>query len=101
MKKFTSDVVIGIECHVNTNSKTKLFCGCSNTPSNIPNYQTCEVCLGMPGSKPVLNKKCVEQAIRLCLALNCKISPELIFSRKSYFYPDLSKNYQISQYEIP
>jgi len=101
MKKFTSDVVIGIECHVNTNSKTKLFCGCSNTPSNIPNSQTCEVCLGMPGSKPVLNKKCVEQAIRLCLALNCKISPELIFSRKNYFYPDMAKNYQISQYEIP
>ena len=101
MKKFTSNVVIGLEIHVNTNSKTKLFCNCSNTPSNIPNSQCCPVCLGHPGSKPVLNKKCVEQAIKLCLALNCKLSPELIFSRKSYFYPDLSKNYQISQYEIP
>src|SRR3989344_2042796 len=100
-KKFTSNIVIGIECHINTNSKTKLFCGCSNTPSTVPNSQCCPVCLGHPGSKPVLNKKCVEQALKLCLALNCKISPELIFSRKSYFYPDMAKNYQISQYEIP
>ncbi len=99
--KFTSNVVIGLEIHVNTNSNTKLFCGCKNIPSEIPNSQCCEVCLGMPGSKPVLNKKCVEQAIKLCLALDCKISPQLIFSRKSYFYPDMAKNYQITQYEIP
>lgn len=101
MIKFTSDIVIGIECHVELNTKTKLFCPCPTHGSQEPNTRTCEVCLGMPGSKPVLNKKAVEFALKLCLALNCEISPELIFSRKSYFYPDMPKNYQISQYEIP
>ncbi|MBI1935475.1 Asp-tRNA(Asn)/Glu-tRNA(Gln) amidotransferase subunit GatB [Candidatus Woesearchaeota archaeon] len=101
MKPFTSDVVIGIECHAELSAKTKLFCGCPTKGSEEPNSRTCEICLGMPGSKPVLNKKAVEFALKLCLALNCEISPELIFSRKSYFYPDMAKNYQISQYEIP
>jgi aspartyl-tRNA(Asn)/glutamyl-tRNA(Gln) amidotransferase subunit B len=95
------DVVIGLEIHTELATKSKLFCGCSTYGDETPNSRTCEVCLGMPGSKPVLNKKAVEFAIKLCLALNCKISPELIFSRKSYFYPDMAKNYQISQYEIP
>ena len=99
--KFKSDIVIGIECHVELDTKTKLFCSCPTKGSEEPNTRTCEICLGMPGSKPVLNKKAVEFALKLCLALNCKISQELIFSRKSYFYPDMSKNYQISQYEVP
>lgn len=100
-KEFTSDIVIGLEIHTELATKSKLFCGCSTHGSDEPNTRTCEVCLGMPGSKPVLNKKAVEYALKLCLALNCKISPNLIFSRKSYFYPDMSKNYQITQYEIP
>src|SRR3989338_1259947 len=101
MKHFTNDIIIGIECHVELNTKTKLFCSCPTHGSEEPNSRTCETCLGMPCAKPVLNKKAIEFALKLCLALNCKISPELIFSRKSYFYPDMSKNYQISQYEIP
>ena len=101
MKEWTSDVVIGLEVHVELNTNTKLFCRCPTKGSEVPNTRTCEVCLGMPGSKPVLNEKAVEFALRLCLALNCSISNELIFSRKSYFYPDLAKNYQITQYEQP
>lgn len=99
--KFTSDIVIGLEIHVELDTNTKLFCGCSTENTEEPNAHTCEICLGHPGSKPVLNKKAVEFAIRLCLALNCGINPNLIFSRKSYFYPDMAKNYQITQYEIP
>ena len=101
MKKFTSDIVIGLEIHAELSTDTKLFCGCPTHGSDEPNSRTCEVCLGMPGSKPVLNKKAVEYALKLCIALECGISPELVFSRKSYFYPDMAKNYQITQYEIP
>ena len=92
---------MGLEVHTEINTNTKLFCGCPTKGSDEPNTRVCECCLGHPGSKPVLNKKAVEYALKLCLALNCKISKELIFSRKSYFYPDMAKNYQISQYEIP
>ena len=99
--KFTSDIVIGLEIHAELATDSKLFCGCATSGDDEPNSRTCEVCLGMPGSKPVLNKKAVNFALKLCLALGCKVSPELIFSRKSYFYPDMAKNYQISQYEIP
>ena len=99
--KFTTPVVIGLEVHAEINTATKLFCSCPTSGSEEPNTRCCNICLGHPGSKPVLNKKAVEFAIKLCLALNCKIAPELIFSRKSYFYPDLSKNFQITQYEIP
>lgn len=95
------DSIIGLEVHVGLNTKTKLFCGCTSTGSEEPNSRVCDTCVGLPGSKPVLNKKAFEHALKLCLALNCKISPELIFSRKIYFYPDMSKNYQITQYEIP
>ena len=95
------EVIIGIECHVSLNTKTKLFCSCSLNGSEEPNTRTCDICVGLPGSKPVLNKKALEYALKLCLALNCKISPELIFSRKVYFYPDMGKNYQITQYELP
>lgn len=101
--KFTSDIVIGIEVHVELKTDSKLFCSCKRAgqENEEPNTRTCPVCLGHPGSKPVLNKKAVEYAIKLALATGSKIAPELIFSRKSYFYPDMSKNYQISQYEIP
>ena len=103
--KFKSDVIIGLEVHVELNTKTKLFCGCPTKPKqaqeDLPNSRCCPICLGMPGAKPVLNSKAVEFALKLCLALNCEISPQLVFSRKSYFYPDMAKNYQISQYEIP
>jgi aspartyl-tRNA(Asn)/glutamyl-tRNA(Gln) amidotransferase subunit B len=101
MKDSKSGVIVGLEVHVELNTDTKLFCGCPTSGGEEPNTRTCEVCLGQPGSKPVLNKKALDYALKLCLALNCKISKELIFSRKSYFYPDMAKNYQISQYEIP
>jgi len=101
MTQFKNDVIIGLEVHIELNTNTKLFCGCPTKGNEKPNTRTCVTCLGMPGSKPVMNKKAVEYALKLCLALNCKINKELIFSRKSYFYPDMSKNYQITQYEIP
>ncbi len=99
--KFTSDIVIGLEIHVELATDTKLFCSCPTHGTDEPNTRTCEICLGHPGSKPVLNKKVVEYALKLCMALNCKIAKQLVFSRKSYFYPDMSKNYQITQYELP
>ncbi len=103
MVNFTSDIVIGLEIHVELKTDSKLFCSCkrSGTEGEEPNTRTCQVCLGHPGSKPVLNKKAVEFAIKLALATDSKIAEELIFSRKSYFYPDMSKNYQITQYEVP
>jgi aspartyl-tRNA(Asn)/glutamyl-tRNA(Gln) amidotransferase subunit B len=99
--KFTTDVVIGLEIHVELNTQSKLFCSCPTKGSEEPNNRTCPICLGHPGSKPVLNKKALEYALKLGLALNCNIDKELVFSRKSYFYPDMSKNYQITQYEQP
>ena len=92
MAQFKTDIVIGLEVHIELDTNTKLFCGCPTKGSDKPNSRVCEVCLGHPGSKPVLNKKAVEFALKLCMALNCKISKELIFSRKSYFYPDMAKN---------
>ncbi len=92
---------IGIEIHVQLNTETKLFCSCSSKVSDKPNSNCCEICLGMPGSKPVLNKEALNQAIKVALALNCKVAEETYFSRKSYFYPDLPKNFQISQFELP
>lgn len=93
-------IKIGLEIHVQLNTKSKLFCGCS-TDYNKPNTKVCETCLGMPGSKPRLNKEAVIKALKLALALNCEIQDKMIFSRKTYFYPDLSKNYQITQLEYP
>jgi len=101
IQKFSSNVVIGLEIHIELDTKSKLFCYCARTGSEEPNTRTCVTCLGMPGSKPVLNKKAVEYALKLALATKSKIADELIFSRKSYFYPDMAKNYQITQYELP
>ena len=100
---FTTDVVIGLEIHVELDTNSKLFCGCkrSNDENEEPNTRVCPICLGHPGSKPSLNKKSISHAIKLALATNSEIASELVFSRKSYFYPDLAKNYQISQFEMP
>jgi aspartyl-tRNA(Asn)/glutamyl-tRNA(Gln) amidotransferase subunit B len=96
------EVVIGIECHVQLATKTKLFCSCDNDSREAePNTHICPVCLGMPGTLPVLNKRAVELAIRLGLALNAKIGKRTKFDRKNYFYPDLPKGYQITQFDQP
>ncbi len=95
------EVVIGLEVHVQLTTKTKIFCGCSTAFGQHPNSQTCPVCLGLPGALPVLNQQVVEYAIRAGLATNCQIAPRSIFARKNYFYPDLPKGYQISQFELP
>ena len=95
------ETVIGLEVHVHLKTKSKLFCGCSTEFGSVPNSNICPVCTGQPGALPVLNKKAVEFAVLTGLATNCKIAKHSIFARKNYFYPDLPKNYQISQYELP
>ena len=95
------EAVIGLEVHAQLLTKSKIFCGCTTQFGADPNTNTCPVCLGMPGVLPVLNKKVVEYAIKTGLALNCEIARYSVFARKNYFYPDLPKGYQISQYELP
>jgi len=92
---------IGLECHIQLSTNTKLFCGCPNRFSADANTQVCDYCIGLPGTKPRLNKKAVDYALKIAIALNCRVSGESFFSRKTYFYPDMGKNYQITQYEIP
>jgi aspartyl-tRNA(Asn)/glutamyl-tRNA(Gln) amidotransferase subunit B len=95
------EAVIGLEIHAELLTASKIFCGCATTFGAPPNTQVCEVCLGMPGSLPVLNKKALEFALKMALATDCRVNPESVFARKNYFYPDLPKGYQISQYELP
>ena len=93
--------VIGLEVHVELNTQTKMFCGCAVTYGDPPNTHTCPVCLAHPGALPVVNERAIEYAARIALALECTIAPFSIFHRKNYFYPDLPKAYQISQYDAP
>jgi len=95
------EVVIGVEVHAQLRTKSKMFCGCGTTFGLSANSQTCPVCLGLPGTLPVINRAAVEMAVRAGLALNCTIGANNQFARKNYFYPDLPKGYQISQYESP
>ena len=95
------EVVIGLEVHAELSTKTKIYCGCSTEFGSAPNTHCCPVCTGMPGALPVLNEKVVEYAVRAGLATNCEIARESKQDRKNYFYPDLPKAYQISQFDLP
>jgi aspartyl-tRNA(Asn)/glutamyl-tRNA(Gln) amidotransferase subunit B len=95
------EMVVGLEVHVQLKTRTKAFCGCSSSFGDPPNTNVCPVCLALPGALPVLNERAVELAVRAALALGCTVHPVSIFARKNYFYPDLPKGYQISQYDKP
>src|SRR5207244_7828442 len=94
-------IVIGLETHVQLLTRTKLFCGCSPQFGLPPNSATCPVCIGMPGTLPVMNRRAFELAVQAAVALNCQIASFTKWDRKNYYYPDLPKNYQISQYDLP
>jgi len=95
------DVVIGLEVHAQLTTRTKMFCGCPTTFGAPPNTQTCPVCQGMPGTLPVINRRAVEYGVRTALAFECRVNAACRFVRKHYYYPDMPKNFQISQYEEP
>ena len=95
------ETVIGLECHVELSTDTKMFCGCRNAFGSPPNSNVCPVCLGLPGSLPVPNERAIESIVRIGLALGSEIAPGSLFHRKNYFYPDMPKDYQISQYDLP
>jgi aspartyl-tRNA(Asn)/glutamyl-tRNA(Gln) amidotransferase subunit B len=97
----TYEAVIGLECHVELSTATKMFCSCANVFGAEPNTHTCAVCLGQPGSLPVPNREAIARIIKIGLALGSEIAPHSLFHRKNYFYPDMPKNYQISQYDLP
>src|SRR6476659_4654894 len=101
MSELRYKIVVGLEVHVQLLTKSKLFCGCSTKFGAPPNSQVCPVCLGMPGVLPVMNRTAFELALRAALALNCQIASFTKWDRKNYYYPDLPKNYQISQYDLP
>ncbi len=94
------EIVVGLEVHCELATATKLFCGCPNMFGDEPNTNVCPVCLGLPGSLPVLNRQVVELAMRLGRALHCSVEPS-VFARKNYFYPDMPKDYQVSQFDRP
>jgi aspartyl-tRNA(Asn)/glutamyl-tRNA(Gln) amidotransferase subunit B len=95
------EAVIGLEIHAQLLTDSKAFCSCTTRFGNEPNTNTCPICQGMPGVLPVLNRKALEFTVRMALACNCEIKEVSRFARKNYYYPDLPKNYQISQYELP
>ncbi len=97
----TNDVRIGLETHLQLMTKSKLFCGCPNRGVEEPNTRTCPTCLGMPGARPQVNKRAIEMGIKIAKALGCKIPKEMNFSRKTYFYPDMPKNFQTTQFSLP
>jgi aspartyl-tRNA(Asn)/glutamyl-tRNA(Gln) amidotransferase subunit B len=95
------EAVVGLECHVELSTRTKMFCGCPNEFGGEPNTRVCPVCLGHPGTLPVPNRQAVEYTMKIALALGSEVAPTSLFHRKNYFYPDMPKNYQISQYDLP
>src|SRR5256714_3985478 len=95
------EMVVGLEVHVQLKTATKAFCGCSADFGSAPNTNVCPVCLALPGALPVLNEHAVELAVRAAVGLGCTVNPISVFARKNYFYPDLPKGYQISQFDQP